>query len=148
MNDRQGDRHTNMETLVSDPHSIPPVKPLKADLAKACYELTCELPILMQNWPKSTRMGLGRKLEEHIYRLLDTAVFVGSPTVHDTEKIESLKIMGAGADAVLVYLRLGHHTKEIDVKRYQRLSSLVVSIGNQVGGLKRYLEKQHAKRPR
>lgn len=135
-----------METFSPDQHAIPPVKPLKADLAKACYELTCELPILMKNWPKSSRMGLGRKLEEHIYRLLDTAVFVGSPTVHNSDKIESLKIMGAGADAVLVYLRLGHHSKEIDVKRYQRLSTHVVSIGNQVGGLKKYLERQHAKR--
>lgn len=127
------------------PIDVEPVKPLKADLSKACFDLAGELPLMMRNWSKITRMGLGRKLEEHTYKLLDYAVMVSNPSLNQQVKISTLEAMSSGSDAVLVYLRLGYQGKEIDGKRYQRLSTQVVAIGKQVGGLRKYLERN---RPR
>ena len=41
------------------------LKPLKANLSKACFDLAAELPTIMRHWPKPTRAGLGRRLEDH-----------------------------------------------------------------------------------
>jgi hypothetical protein len=106
------------------------VKPLKGDLSKACFDLAGELPRMMQNWPKMTRMGLGRKLEEHTYRLLDSAVVVSNPSVDQRVKIATLESMSSGSDAVLVYLRLGHKSEAIAPKLYSKLSSQVGLVTN------------------
>ena len=34
------------------------VKPLEANLNKACYEIAGELPAMIRHWPKFSRMGL------------------------------------------------------------------------------------------
>lgn len=130
---------------IEPPLVIESVKPLSGDLTKACFDLAGALPVLMQHWPKLTRMGLGRKLEEHTYQLLDAAVVVSNPSVHHATKVRTLEAMSSGSDAVLVYLRLGYQGQAIDGKRYQRLASQVVTIGKQVGGLRKYLERH---RPR
>lgn len=117
------------------------VKPLKASLSKACFDLAADLPAMMRHWPKTTRMGLGRKLEEHTYQLLDSAVVVSNLIVKTETKLNTLQDMSSGTDIVLVYLRLAYFGKGIDGKRYQRMSTQVVDIGKQVGGLKRYLSK-------
>jgi hypothetical protein len=129
------------------PIDVEPIKPLKADLSKACFDLAGDLPMMMRNWSKITRMGLGRKLEEHTYKLLDSAVVVSNPSVTQQVKLSTLEAMSSGSDAVLVYLRLGYQGKEIDGKRYQRLSTQVVAIGKQVGGLRKYLERNRSGKP-
>jgi hypothetical protein len=87
-------------------------------------------------------MGLGRKLEEHTYRLLDSAVIISNPSVTPVQKQAALDDMSNGSDRVLVYLRLAFTTKELDGKRYQILSGKVLAIGRQVGGLKKYFDRR------
>lgn len=119
-----------------------PVRALKGDLSKACFELAMELPKLMLNCSKLTRMGIGRKLEQHIYQLLDDAVAVSNPRLTLHKKRQVLENMSTASDSVLVYLRLAVMSQDIDSKRYQRLSSQLVAIGKQIGGLCKYLERK------
>ena len=115
------------------------IKPLKANISRACFELAMELPLMMRHWPRLTRMGLGRKLEEHVYQLLDAAVSISNPIIPTASKVRHLEQMSTGSDAVLVYLRLGYKGQEIDGRLYQRLAKHTVAIGKQVGGLRKYL---------
>jgi hypothetical protein len=53
-------------------------------------------------------------------------------------------MMSHRTDSILVYLRLGLQTRDIDTKRYRQLSDLTVEIGQQVGGLGKFLKKSSA----
>ena len=127
--------------LEQAPEDFLRVKPLRATLSKTCFDLASELPPMMRHWPKLTRMGLGRKLEDHVFTLLDSSVFVSNPTEATQTKMQILQNMSTRADSVLVYLRLGLDMKDIDSKRYRRLADTTMDIGRQVGGLKKHLAK-------
>jgi hypothetical protein len=116
------------------------IKPLKANLSKACFDFITELPTVMRHWPKLTRMGLGKRLEEKAYHLLESAVIVSNPSSDSSTKRRTLKDMSNCSDILLVYLRLAYIRKELAPERYKRLFEQVIAIGKQVGGLGKFLD--------
>ena len=96
---------------------------------------------MIRHWPRISRMGIGRRLEDHVYSLLDAAIKVSNPIESQAEKVKILGSMSSRTDCVLVYLRLGLESQDIDQKRYRRLADHVVGIGRQVGGLKKHIAK-------
>jgi hypothetical protein len=117
------------------------IKPLKAQLSKACFDLASELPVVMRHWPKLTRVGLGRRVEETTYHLLESAVIVSNPSCDPSTKRSTLRDMSSRSDILLVYLRMAYVRKELAPERYKRLFEQVIGIGKQVGGLGKFLDR-------
>jgi len=118
------------------------VKPLRADISKACFDLAVEIPPLMQHWPKTSRMGLGRRLEEQVFYLLEGAVRISNPVLANHTKRAETESMSTACDVVLIYLRLARTLKILSANHYTRLAESVTVIGKQVGGLRKYFDKK------
>jgi hypothetical protein len=124
------------------PKQTDEIRPLKAHLSKACFDFAAEIPGVMQNWPKPTRMGLGRRLEENVYGLLEDTITITNPTLSNAEKQQKIQEMSSLCDIILVYLRLARVKETIPIKKYSELSEKIVAIGKQIGGFKRYLKHE------
>lgn len=116
-----------------------PVKPLRANLTKACFDLAAELSPMLRHWPKVQRQCLGRRLENQVFDLLEHSVMVTNPTLPSARKRECLGEMSSETDKTLVLLRLAKHEQCLGEDRYLRLSRQVIDIGRQVGGLGKFL---------
>jgi hypothetical protein len=85
---------------------------------------------LLNRLPRDHRFGLGDRLVQGLYDLLEGMVAAR----YSTAKLERLEPLNARLDLLRLQIRLLHNFQLIDDRRYEHVARLVEEVGRQLGG--------------
>ena len=94
------------------------------------YDLFLYAYPILKKFPKSERFTLVQKIENTILDILAGIV----KTIHEENKLNSLKHVSIQLEKLKVLIRLSKELKFIDIKEYEALSSYMIEIGKMLGG--------------
>ncbi|MBM2818149.1 MAG: hypothetical protein HW401_739 [Parcubacteria group bacterium] len=106
---------------------------------QSAYVLTIEIYRSSSKFSKEHKYTLGEKLKVLCGDLLDLIVVANAAT----NKLEFLKKLDLQLEKIKIYLRIAFDLKAISIGVFEVLSRKLDEIGRQLGGWRKWTEKQN-----
>jgi len=94
------------------------------------YDLFLYVYPILKKFPKSERFTLVQKIENTVLDIMAGIV----ETIHEENKLNSLKHVSIELEKLKVLIRLSKELKFISISEYEALSSYMIEIGKMIGG--------------
>jgi hypothetical protein len=96
------------------------------------YDFLSWLAPMTNHFPRSNRATTTRRLLDAAYDFLE--YIVDANNLRGRDRLQSLIAASAALDKVRIYIRLAHHWRWMNQRKYEHASRLVAELGRLLGG--------------
>lgn len=110
-------------------------------ILEQAYNFNLELYKLVNNFPKAHKMVLGNKILNQGNTILE--VLTEASYLRGKEKADKINIADVELKKILLFIRFSKDLSFTPFKRYEYFAKVTVEIGKQIGGWKKWQEKEN-----
>jgi four helix bundle protein len=114
-------------------------------ILEQAYNFNLELYRLVNNFPKAHKMVLGNKILNQGNTILEA--LTEASYLRGKEKAEKINAADVELKKILLFIRFSKDLSFTPFKRYEYFAKITVEIGKQIGGWKKWQEKENSVSP-